>query len=132
MKLDISNFQALAANLTAEGAVCDVAGAKLSTETETDTEIAPLIEKVGAPSIAEFDRVMAKLQEQKILLQSEAERIQGEAARYVNLTQMVSASVKIILDTVSGWREAGHPMPEFEIIRSPAKDSTDRMEGPID
>jgi hypothetical protein len=131
MKLDISNFQALAANLTLEGEACDVAGAKLSTETETDTEIAPLIEKVGATSIAEIDRVMAKLQAQKIFLQSEAERIQRETARYVNLTQMASASVKIIFDTVSGWREAGHPMPESEIIRSPAKDSTDRVERPI-
>jgi hypothetical protein len=36
----------------------------------------------------------------------------------VNLTQMASASVRIISDTVSGWREKGHPMPEFEITRS--------------
>jgi hypothetical protein len=39
----------------------------------------------------------------------------------MNLTQMASASVKIIFDTVSGWRQAGHPMREFEIMRSPAK-----------
>ena len=50
----------------------------------------------------------------------------------MNLTQMASASVKIIFDTVSGGREAGHPMPEFEIMRSPAKDSTGRKERPID
>jgi hypothetical protein len=49
----------------------------------------------------------------------------------MNLTQMASASVKIIFDTVSGWREAGHPMREFE-MHSPAKDSTGRMERPID
>jgi hypothetical protein len=36
----------------------------------------------------------------------------------MNLTQMASASVKIIFDTVSGWRQAGHPMCEFEIMRS--------------
>jgi hypothetical protein len=48
----------------------------------------------------------------------------------MNLTQMASASVKIIFDTVSGWREAGHPMRnqsaarEFEITRSRAEDST--------
>jgi hypothetical protein len=41
---------------------------------------------------------------------------------------MASASVKIIFDTVSGWRQPGHPMCEFEIMRSPAKDSTGRME----
>src|SRR5262245_8903882 len=39
----------------------------------------------------------------------------------MNLTRMASASVKIIFDTVSGWRQAGHPMREFEIMRSPAK-----------
>jgi hypothetical protein len=43
-----------------------------------------------------------------------------------------SASVKIIFDTVSGWRQAGHPMREFEIMRSEPKDSTCRMEHPID
>jgi hypothetical protein len=45
---------------------------------------------------------------------------------------MASASVKIIFNTVSGWREAGHPMHEFEIMHSPAEDSTGRMERPID
>ena len=82
--------------------------------------------------MAEIDRLMAELQAQKIFLQSEGERIQRETARYVNLTQMASASVKIIFDTVSGWRQAGHPMREFEIMRSQAKDSTGRMERPID
>jgi hypothetical protein len=48
----------------------------------------------------------------------------------MNLTQMASASVKIIFDAVSGWREAGHPMGnqstarEFEITRSPVEDNT--------
>src|SRR6266446_4342108 len=45
-----------------------------------------------------------------------ADRIERETAR-MNLTQMASASVKIISDTVSGWRQAGHPMREFEIMR---------------
>ena len=43
----------------------------------------------------------------------------------MNLTQMASASVKIIFDTVSARRQAGHPMREFEIMHSQAKDSTD-------
>ena len=50
----------------------------------------------------------------------------------MNLTQMASASVKIIFDTVAGWRQAGHPMREFEFMRSQAKDDTGRMEHPID
>jgi hypothetical protein len=101
-------------------------------KTETDADIAPLIQKVGATSIAEIEKLMGDLQEVKNFLQSEGERIQRETARYMNLTQMASASVKIIFNTVSGWREAGHPMREFEIMHSPAKDSTGRMERPID
>jgi hypothetical protein len=61
MEFDISNFQALAANLVVEGEVCDLAHAKLSTQTETDMEIAPLIQQVGATSIAEIDRLIAEL-----------------------------------------------------------------------
>ncbi len=101
-------------------------------KTETDADIAPLIRKVGATSIAEIEKLIGELQETKNFLQSEAERIERETARYMNLTQMASASVKIIFDTVSGWREAGHPMREFEIMRSPARDSTGRVERPID
>ena len=73
-----------------------------------------------------------ELQATKNFLQSEADRVEREVARYMNLTQMASASVKIIFDTVSGWRQAGHPLREFEIMRSRAKDSTGRMESPID
>jgi hypothetical protein len=43
---------------------------------------------------------------------------------------MASASVKIIFDTVSGWRETGDPMPEFEITRSRTDDSAGRMAPP--
>ena len=38
------------------------------------------------------------------------ERVQREAEHYTTLTQMASASVKIISDTVAGWRQAGHPL----------------------
>ena len=107
-------------------------------KTETDGDIAPLIRKVGATSISEIEKLIGELQETRNFLQSEAERIEREMARYMNLTQMASASVKIIFDTVSGWRQAGHPIREFEIMRSQAKDSsqpkdgTGRMEHPSD
>jgi hypothetical protein len=79
-------------------------------KTESDADIAPLIQRVGAKSIAEIEKLMGVLQEVKNFLQSEGERIQRETAHYTNLTQMASASVKIIFDTVAGWREAGHPL----------------------
>ena len=103
MEFDISNFQALAANLVVEGEVCDLAHAKLSTQTETDMEIAPLIQQVGATSIAEIDRLIADLQEAKSYLQSEGERIEREAVRYTNLTQMASFTAEMISDAVSQW-----------------------------
>jgi hypothetical protein len=77
---------------------------------ETDVEIEPLIQTIGATSIAEIERLMGKLQDAKHFLQSEGERIQRETARYTNLAQTASASVKIILDTVQEWRRAGHPV----------------------
>ena len=101
-------------------------------KTETDADIAPLIRKVGATSIAEIEKLIGELQETKNFLQTEADRIERETARHMNLTQMASASVKIIFDTVSGWRQTGHPMREFEIMRSPAKDSTGPVGHPID
>jgi hypothetical protein len=101
-------------------------------KTETDADIAPLIQKVGATSIAEIEKLMGELQEAKNFLQSEGERIQRETARYMSLTQMASSSVKIIFDTVCGWREAGHPIRnqsgsrEFEITPCPTEDNTGR------
>ena len=65
MKFDITNFQTLDANLPVEGEVCDVAHAEVSPHTETDAEIAPLIQQVAATSIAEIDRLIAELQEAK-------------------------------------------------------------------
>jgi hypothetical protein len=61
---------------------------------------------------------------------SEGERVQREAEHYTTLTQMASASVKIISDTVAGWREAGHPLrdhsrsSQFDLTLSPAEDNS--------
>jgi hypothetical protein len=85
-------------------------GAPLTPNSETDVEIAPLVQKVGATSIAEIERTIGQLQEARDFLQSEGERVQRETEHYTTLTQMTSASVKIISDTVARWREAGHPL----------------------
>ena len=85
-----------------------------SSPPETDADVAPLIQKVGAPSIAQIEKLIGELQEAKDFLESEAERVQQEMVRYIQLFQMASASVEIISDTVSGWHQAGHPMRKFE------------------
>jgi hypothetical protein len=100
-------------------------------KSETDVDIAPLVEKIGATSIAEVEKLIGELQAAKDFLESEGERVQREAEHYTTLTQMASASVKIIADTVAGWREAGHPLrdhsrsSQFDLTRSPAEDNTD-------
>jgi hypothetical protein len=119
MKLGMRTPQALA---TTEGeSHLAHAATPSATKTETDAEIAPLIQKIGATSIAEIEALMARLQDAKYFLQSEGERIERETTRYTNLAQTASASVRIIFDTVQEWRKAGHPvrdpsgMSAFEI-----------------
>jgi hypothetical protein len=78
-----------------------------SSPPKTDADVAPLIQKVGAPSIAQIEKLIGELHEARNLLEAEGERIQRETARYIKFTQMASASVKIISETLSGWRQAG-------------------------
>ena len=86
--------------------------------------------KIGATSIAEVEKMIRELQAEKDFLESEGERVQREAEHYTTLTQMASASVKIISDTVAGWREAGHPLrnhsrsSQFDFTLSPAEDTS--------
>jgi rhamnose utilization protein RhaD (predicted bifunctional aldolase and dehydrogenase) len=108
MKFEMSNFQALAANLPVQGEVCDLPYAKLSTQAEADMEMPSLIVKVGATTIAEIDRLIAELQEAKNYLQSEGKRIEQETVRYTNLAQMALFTAKIIFDAVSQWHPASN------------------------
>jgi hypothetical protein len=106
------------------------AGAPSTAKSETGVEIAPLVQQVGATSIAEIEKMIAELQEAKDFLQSEGERVQRETEQYTTLTQMASASVKIISDTVAKWREAGHPLrnhstsTQFEVTPFPPENGT--------
>ena len=122
MKFDITSFQAVAANLAVEGQVCDLAHAKLSTPAETDPEIAPLIEKVGATPITEIDRLIAELQDARNYLISEGKRIERETVRYANLTLMASATTKIISDAVSQWHPASNQQNASEVTAASTQD----------
>ena len=136
MKLEMTNFQAVAANLVAEGDVCDLACAKPDTQPETDTEIAPIIQKLGATSIADIDNLVSELQEARDYLQSEGERIQAETVRYISLTGAASASVKIIFDALRAWRTADHSAHNqsqasaLEIMDAVIEDASDWGDGP--
>lgn len=139
MKLEMTNFQAVAANLVAEGDVCDLACAKPATQPETDTEIAPIIQKLGATSIADIDNLVSELQEARDYLQSEGERIRAEVAHYAALAGAASASVKIIFDALRAWRTADHSAHNqsqasaFEITDAVIEDASgwrDASDGP--
>ena len=136
MKLEMTNFQAVAANLVAEGDVCDLACAKPATQPETDTEIAPIIQKLGATSIADIDNLVSELQEARDYLQSEGKRIRAETVRYISLTGAASASVKIIFDALRAWRTADHSAHNqsqasaFEMTDAVIEDASDWGDGP--
>ena len=135
--MKMTNFQAVAANLVAAGDVCDLACAKPDTQPETDTEIAPIIQKLGATSIADIDNLVSELQEARDYLQSEGERIRAETVRYISLTGAASASVKIIFDALRAWRTADHSAHNqsqasaFEITDAVIEDASDRGDGPL-
>ena len=100
MNFDITNFQSLAANLPVEGEVCYLTHAEVSTQTEINTEIAPLIQQVADTSISAADRLITDLQEVRNHLQSEGERVEREMIRYTKLTQMASFAANHF-DTIS-------------------------------
>src|SRR5262245_37668058 len=106
MNLEMTNFQAVAASLPVEGDVCDLADAKLWVQSNTHAEITPLIQKLGATSIAEIERLIVELQKAKDHLHSEQERIEREAIRYTTLMQTASTTAKIISDAISQWHPA--------------------------
>jgi hypothetical protein len=67
--------------------------------------IVPLIQKLGAGSIAEIERLIEELQAARDYLRAEGERIERETARYANLTRTATASVKIISESLTEWRK---------------------------
>ena len=106
MKLEMTDFQTVAANLAVEGEVCDLPPLPPWTQTETETEIAALIQKAEAAPIAEIERLIVELQKARDHLHLEAERIEREMVRYANLAQTASVTTKIIFDAVSQWHPA--------------------------
>ncbi len=78
-------------------------GAVVSGET-----IEALVQKVGAPSIAEIEKLIGDLQAARSYLESESERIQQEMTRYAHLNDTASASVKIITESLGQWRKGNN------------------------
>jgi hypothetical protein len=107
-KREKSPPEAVAATTEIKQEIYERTDEELSAQAAADAETAPLIQKVGATSIAEIDRVLAELEQAKDHLQSERERIEREVARYTNLTQLTSVTTKIIFDAVSQLYRPGN------------------------
>jgi hypothetical protein len=72
---------------------------------ELSETIGELVQKAGATSIAEIDRLISDLQAARSYLKAEGDRIQQEMARYAHLSDTASASVKIITESLGQWRK---------------------------
>jgi hypothetical protein len=79
----------------------------------TDT-IGTLIEKVGATSIAEIEKLIGDLQVARTFLKSEGERLQKEMSRFAHLNTTASDSVKVITESLGRWRNGN------DALRTPA------------
>jgi hypothetical protein len=113
-KPEISSRQADAITMAIEGATSGgargeraaISKSHVELETEPSSEtIAALVKKVGAPSIAEIEKLIGDLQAARSYLQAEGERIQHEMSRYAHLSDTASASVKIITESLGQWRK---------------------------
>jgi hypothetical protein len=77
---------------------------------ELSETIGELVQNVGAPSIAQIERLIGDLQGARNYLKAEAERIQQDAARYAHLSDTASASVKVIIESLGQWRKSNEAM----------------------
>jgi len=83
-------------------------------ELNNDT-IGPLVEKVGAVSIAELEKSITELQAARSYLQSESERIQRELTQYAHLSDTASAFGRTILQSVSQWHNGARGVAESDV-----------------
>jgi hypothetical protein len=87
------------------------ARSETSADLNNDT-IGPLVEKVGAVSIAELEKSITELRAARSYLQSESERIQRELTQYAHLSDTASAFGKTILQSVSQWHNGTRGVTE--------------------
>ena len=74
---------------------------------EPSAPIETLIQRVAGNSVTELDKLIADLTKVRDFLQAEGDRVQGEIAAYVQVSQTTMASVKVITESMAQWRAAG-------------------------
>jgi hypothetical protein len=114
MKLETPTHEAGAVKSAIEGEIHNLVR-DVSSRTDIGAErsgdnIALLIEREGATSTEEIDKLIAELQAARSYLHSEGERLQRELSRYEHLSQTAFTSVKVIAQSLGDWRESGHQL----------------------
>jgi hypothetical protein len=67
-----------------------------------------LVEREGATSIEEIEKLIAELQIARNYLQSEGEHLKRELSQYEHLSQSAFGSVRGMAQCLGEWRESGH------------------------
>jgi len=86
---------------------------------------------LGAPSIAQIEKLIGELHEARGLLEAEEERVRREAARYVKFRSDGFGLRKNHLRDPFRMGQAGHLLQKF-VARSPADGSANRAGHPFD
>jgi hypothetical protein len=82
-----------------------------SADTQADN-VSMLVQRVAGASMSEIDNVIEELRSMREYLRSEGERVQREIAGYATVSQTAAASMKVIAESMSQWRNAsGAPTP---------------------
>ena len=68
--------------------------------------ITALIQEMRTNPTAEIDKLISKLQAERKHLEVEGERLVSEATRCMELNQSASASINVIVESLSEWRKA--------------------------
>ena len=76
--------------------------------------------KAGALSMREIDRLIGELQRAYDYIKYEGERLQSQASRYAHLSRTAFASVKVVSEGLSKWREDASPLPNQATASDPS------------
>jgi hypothetical protein len=76
--------------------------------------------KAGALSMKEIDKLIGELQRAHDYIKYEGERLQSQASRYAHLSRTAFASVKVVSEGLSKWREDASPLPNQATASDPS------------
>ena len=73
-------------------------------------QAALLVQREGATSTGEIEKLIAELQIARNYLQSQAEHLKRELSRYERLSRTAFGSVRGMAQCLGEWRESGHQL----------------------